>query len=83
MSVPVASPACLYVEGTIHIPEASRDTVDDDELEYTVSVDDRKTDRRAQEDAAYKALKGDLRGFFRECFSTLDKELKVRAQGGA
>ena len=31
------------VKGTIHIPEASRDTVDDDELEYTVSVEARQT----------------------------------------
>lgn len=70
------------VKGTIHIPEASRDTVDDDELEYAVSVEDRKTDRRAQEDAAYKVLKGGLRDFFNECFAAIDKELKVRARGG-
>lgn len=70
------------VKGTIHIPEASRDTVDDDELEYAVSVEDKKTDRRAQEDAAYQVLKGGLRDFFNECFATIDQELKVRAQGG-
>ena len=67
------------VKGTIHIPEASRDTVDDDELEYTVTVEERKSDRRAQEDAAYKTLKGGLRDFFHQCFATIDKELKDRA----
>jgi hypothetical protein len=70
------------VKGTIHIPEASRDTVDDDELEYTVAVEDRKADRRPQEDAAYKVLKAGLREFFHQSFATIDKELKVRAQGG-
>ena len=54
--------------------------MDDDELEYTVSVEDRKTDRRAQEDAAYKVLKAGLRDFFNQSFATIDKELKVRAQ---
>ena len=46
-------------------------------------MEDRKTDRRSQEDAAYKVLKGGLREFFHECFTTLDEELKVRAKGGA
>ena len=36
---------------------AGTPTVDDDEVEYTVKVEDRKTDRRSQEDAAYDALK--------------------------
>lgn len=71
------------VKGTIHIPEASRDTVDDDELEYTVTVEERKSDRRAQEDAAYKVLKSGLRDFFHKSFATVDKELKVRAENGA
>mmetsp|Transcript_14460 Transcript_14460/g.34882 ORF Transcript_14460/g.34882 Transcript_14460/m.34882 type:complete len:277 (+) Transcript_14460:415-1245(+) len=71
------------VKGTIDIPEASGDTVSDDELEYTVTVENRKTERRAQEDAAYKVLKTGLRAFFRETFATIDKELLVRAKGGA
>ena len=71
------------VKGTVYIPEASRDTVDDDEVEYTVKVEDRKTDRRSQEDAAYDALKGGLRTFLRETFGTIDKELLARANGGA
>ena len=71
------------VKGTVHIPEASRDTVDDDEVEYTVKVEDRKTDRRSQEDAAYDALKGGLRTFLRETFGTIDKELLAQANGGA
>ena len=70
------------MKGTVHIPEASRDTVDDDEVEYTVKVEDRKTDRRSQEDAAYDALKGGLRTFLRETFGTIDKELLARANGG-
>ena len=57
--------------------------VDDDEVEYTVKVEDRKTDRRSQEDAAYDALKGGLRTFLRETFGTIDKELLARANGGA
>ena len=71
------------VKGTAHIPEASRDTVEDDEVDYTVKVEDRKTDRRSQEDAAYDALKSGLRTFLRETFATVDKELLARANGAA
>lgn len=71
------------VKGTAHIPEASRDTVEDDEVDYTVKVEDRKTDRRSQEDAAYDALKSGLRVFLRETFATVDKELLARAKGAA
>ena len=51
------------MRGTVRVPEASRDTVDDDEVEYTVAVENRKTERRAKEDAAYGALKKDSASF--------------------
>ena len=69
------------VRGTVHVPEASRDTVEDDEVEYAVAVENRKTERRAKEDAAYGALKKGLREFLRESFATLDRELLARAEG--
>ena len=73
-------PAPIVVKGTMRVPEASRDTVEDDEVEYEVKVKDRKTEHRSLEDAAYAALKTPaLRAFYHDTFATIDKELLARA----
>jgi len=70
----------VTVKGTLHVPEASGDTVADDEVEYAVTVEDRKADRRAQEDLVFQSLRSGLRKFLHETFSTIDVELKKRAK---
>ena len=71
----------VKVKGTFHIPEASNDTVADDEVEYRVTVEDKKAELRSQEDLVYQYLRKELRQFFHQTFSTIDEELKKRAEG--
>jgi hypothetical protein len=71
---------CVKVKGAAHVPEASRQTVDDDEVEYSVAVDDRKPEKRDAEEKAREALQTCLREFFRATFKTIDEELRRRAE---
>ena len=71
------------VKGSVKIPEASKDTVEDDEVDFEVVVEDRKAERRSQEDAARDTLRKALKPFLREAFKTIDDELTLRAEGKA
>ena len=68
------------IKGAVKIPEASRDTVDDDDMSFVVDVEDRAPERRSIEDAAVTALNNSLKPVLREAFVTIDAELRLRAE---
>ena len=68
------------IKGTAKVPEASRDTVDDDEIDFVVDVEDRSPERRSIEDAAVTALRESLKLVLQETFVTIDAELRLRAE---
>ena len=68
------------IKGTAKVPEASRDTVDDDDIDFVVDVEDRAPERRSIEDAAVTALRKSLKSVLQEAFVTIDAELKLRAE---
>ena len=71
--------AAVEVQGTIHIPEFSRDCAEGEECAFEIKVENRKKEHREREDACYAALKKTLRRIHRRRPST-DRRRIVRAR---
>jgi activator of HSP90 ATPase len=68
------------IKGTIHVPEASRESADDEECAFTIKVEDRKMERAEEEEACYAALKKGAETFLIDILKTLESELAERAK---
>ena len=70
----------VTIKGTASVPEASRDAVEDERVDFDVVVDEKKTERRSMEDAAVSLVKKSLEPVLLRAFGILDSELKHRAE---
>lgn len=70
----------VTIKGTASVPEASRDAVEDERVDFVVDVDEKKTERRSMEDAAVSLVKKSLEPVLLRAFGILDSELKQRAE---
>jgi activator of HSP90 ATPase len=71
--------AAVEVQGTIHIPEFSRDCAEDEECAFEIKVENRKKEHREREDACYAALKKSCEEFIVGVLRQIDDELCERA----
>ena len=71
--------AAVEVQGTIHIPEFSRDCAEGEECAFEIKVENRKKEHREREDACYAALKKRCEEFIVGVLRQIDDELCERA----
>lgn len=68
------------IKGTVKVPEASRDVLEDENVDFVCDVDEKKTERRSKEALAVSLLKKSLEPVLLRAFGVLDAELKLRAE---
>jgi activator of HSP90 ATPase len=72
--------AFTTIKGTVKVPEASRDVLEDENVDFVCDVDDKKPARRSKEAFAVSLLKKSLEPVLLRAFGVLDAELKLRAE---
>ena len=68
------------IKGTVKVPEASRDVLEDENVDFVCDVDDKKPARRSKEALAVSLVKKSLEPVLLRAFGVLDAELKLRAE---
>jgi hypothetical protein len=64
----------------VKVPEASRDVLEDENVDFVCDVDEKKPARRSKEALAVSLLKKSLEPVLLRAFGVLDAELKLRAE---
>jgi Fe-S cluster assembly iron-binding protein IscA len=72
--------AFTTIKGTVKVPEASRDVLEDENVDFVCDVDEKKPARRSKEALAVSLLKKSLEPVLLRAFGVLDAELKLRAE---
>ena len=68
------------IKGTVKVPEASRDVLEDENVDFVCDVDEKKPARRSKEALAVSLVKKSLEPVLLRAFGVLDAELKLRAE---
>jgi activator of HSP90 ATPase len=72
--------AFTTIKGTVKVPEASRDVLEDENVDFVCDVDEKKPARRSKEALAVSLVKKSLEPVLLRAFGVLDAELKLRAE---
>lgn len=69
----------VIIKGTVHVPEFSRDGVEDEECACEVKVSDRNSEHAPRENTCVATLKKRCEDFLVRTLMTIDSELEERA----
>lgn len=72
--------AFTTIKGTVKVPEASRDVLEDENVDFVCDVDEKNQKRRSKEALAVSLVKKSLEPVLLRAFGVLDAELKLRAE---